>query len=268
MIYDCCIYNGEKKLLRMAIEEFKNLSPYKLTMPVTHVVVESEYTFTGIRKPLTFNKEDFPEENILYYPLGYAPHSPNTFDEGESMVGTPWDNETYQRNSIAMALLTQSLQDDDIVIIRDADEIPRSYAVQHYRPDFGLVALQMDQYYLYINALAERNQWNIPKIMSWRYLKDKTPDQVRRSGYDFALVKAGYHYSYLGNVDNLLKKFASFSHQEASVQRMADRDILQGKLDRLESIWGDNKLQVVNPEDMPYYVQTHLEEFKDLIYVP
>lgn len=252
MIYDLALYNGEKYLLKISCEELRQLSHLK----VKHIFLESKYTFTGIEKPRQFtpDKWDF-DYNIEWF-----------YDESEPDIN-PWVNETRQRNLLKQALKSFSPADDDIVIIRDMDECPRAYAVQHYRPDFGLVALQLDQYYLYLNTLAERNNWNIAKIMSWEYLDDKTCDEVRRSGYDFALVKAGYHFSYLGDVDTLLRKFASFSHQEPEVQRMADRELLQRKIDNAESIWGPDKLSIVNLEELPYYVQTHLEEFKHLLYV-
>ena len=104
--------------------------------------------------------------------------------------------------------------------------------------------------------------------MPWSYLKDKQPDEVRRSGFDLCMFQAGWHYCWQGGIETMLEKFKSFSHQEASVQALNNREVLQGKLDRIESLWGSEKFKVVDNSEMPIYVQNHLEEFKHMIYDP
>lgn len=250
MIYDCFLYNGEADLLKIRIEEMR-----QMLQPVTFVVVESEYTFTGIKKE--FSSRPVIDSDIR---INWVVSGPVT--------NSAWHNERRQRNAIKSALLTLNASDDDTIIISDVDEIPRSYAIQHYRKEFGLVALQMDMYYYYLNCLSARNEWILPRIMSWEYLKDKEPDDVRRSGFNLCLFKAGWHYCWQGGIDTMLTKFKSFSHQEPEVQALAKRNVLNGKLDRLESLWGDEKFKIVNKEEMPYYVQTHPEEFKHMIYDP
>lgn len=248
MIYDCFLYNGEADLLKIRIEEMR-----QMLQPVTFVVVESEYTFTGIRKP-NYSRPTFDSDVRIEWFLV------NPKKDG------PWINERDQRNAIKFILHTFKPSDSDTIIISDVDEIPRSYAIQHYRKEFGLVALQMDMYYYYLNCLSARNEWILPRIMSWEYLKDKEPDDVRRSGFNLCLFQAGWHYCWQGGVDTMLTKFKSFSHQEPEVQALADPKVLRGKLDKLESLWGIEKFKIVNNQEMPYYVQTHTDEFKHMIY--
>lgn len=255
MIYDCFTYCGEDALLKIRMEEFRHLEPLRKFMPVTHVVIESLYTFTGKERKFSFKAGDFADYQVEWFPLNDTP------------LSDPWQNEWRQRNHIKIALQTLGAQDDDIIIISDVDEVPRAYAVQHYRKEFGLVALQMHMMYYYLNCMAEPSSWNIPKIMTWDYLKDKTPQEVRSSGFNLALVNGGWHFSWQGGVDTILNKLQSFAHQEAGVQAIANREFLQGKIDRRESLWGPNKFSVVNDVDMPYYVQKHMEEFKSMIYV-
>jgi hypothetical protein len=256
MIWDCFTYCGERDLLTVTIEEFKHLEPLRKTMEVRHVIIESRYTFTGIEKPFSLTLEDIDKYNLEWFPLNDIPHK------------DAWENERRQRNFIKTALISLGVQDDDIVIIRDIDEIPRAYAVQHYRPEFGLVALQMDMFYYYLNVLSARNEWILPRIMTWDYLKDRQPDEVRRSGFDYCLFQAGWHFCWQGGMDMMLKKFKSFSHQEPGVQALANKEILQGKLNRIESLWGDEKFKVVGLNELPWYVQQHPEEFKHMLYAP
>lgn len=254
MIYDCALYNGERDLLKISIEEYRLLGK---SIPVTHVVIEGRYTFTGVEKPkFAMTLTEIDEYGIEWFPLNEFPHS------------DPWVNEKRQRDFIKTALISLGIQDDDVVVIRDMDEVVRAYAIQHYRQEFGLCALQMHMMYYFLNCLSERAIWNIAKVMTWDYLKDKSPDDVRRSGYDLALVEAGWHFAWQGGVDVMLKKFKSFSHQEPAVQALANKQTLKGKLDRIESLWGEEKLKVVGMGELPWYVQQHPEEFKHMLYAP
>lgn len=258
MIYDCFLYNGEADLLKIRLDEFSRLSPLKITMPVTHIIIEGAYTFTGIRK-----SED-EMNNIPDVVLDPSNHAwMFTYDK---VSADPWKNEEGQRNMIKDILERFHPEDNDIIIISDVDEIPRAYAVQHYRPEFGLCSLQMNQYYYYLNCLADRNGWILPKIMTWSYLKDKTPDEVRRSGFNLCMWQAGWHYSYMGGVSEMIRKFKSFSHQEPEIQALADERILQNKLSKLESLWATNKLNLVGIDDAPFFVQQKRDQFKHMIY--
>lgn len=252
MIYSCALYNGEKSLLKIRLEEAKRMDPISKWMPVTHVLIESTHTFTGIPKPITFRLGDWPE-----YPIEF-------FAYHEEPKKDPWENETRTRNYIKECLQMLRVQDDDIIILSDLDEIPRSYAIQHYRKEFGLVALQMDIYCYYLNTLSERQVWRQARIMTWDYLKDKTPDEVRRAGFDLALMNSGWHFTYQGGVATILNKYKSFSHQEESVQKFANRELLLAMMAKLDSPWGKT-LETIGLDDLPLYVQTYKQEFKDML---
>lgn len=252
MIFDCFLYNGEKSLLKIRAEEFLLLEPLKKYMPYRHVAIESRYTFTGIERKFSMTPEDIERYNIEWFPINDTPYS------------DPWKNEQRQRNYIKDALIGLGVQDNDTVIISDVDEIPKTYAIQHYRPDMGLAALQMDVYCYYLNSLASRQDWRHPKIMPWSYLKDKTPEEVRNGGFNLAMVNAGWHMTYMGGIDVMLEKFKSFSHQEESVQKFANADVLRTMRHNRTSIWGKD-LELAPDGDLPYYVRTNKEEFKSML---
>lgn len=251
MIFDCFLFAGERDLLKIRCEELHLLSGAGIQ--VKHVAVESKYTFTGKERKFSMTMADIQNYGIDWVPLNDVPYS------------DPWMNEQRQRNAIKSALVNLGAKDDDIVIISDVDEIPRTYAIQHYRPSFGLCALQMDVYHYYLNTRAEYQSWRMPRIMTWGYLKDKTVEEVRRSGFNIALVNGGWHFTYMAPIENILKKFESFSHQEERVQKFANRYVLQDKMDRLEMLWEFRKMEVVPEADLPYYVQMHKEDFTKLL---
>lgn len=238
MIYDCCIYNNEEHLLRIAVEEFRHIQD------VVHIVVGCSHTFTGIEKqilPLPKWMDDC--DNLQLYSAKFQ------------FFTDPWMNEAHQRNSIKEFI---NPHDDDIIIIRDADEIPRWQAVSQYVPEMGSAVLLMDQYYYYLNTLATRQNWRHAKIMTGKDLKDSSPEEIRNAGCPFAMLDAGWHFSYTGGVDTMLEKFISFSHQEDEVQKVADAAILQHKLNSLESLWGTDKLQIVSDNELPEFVRNNL----------
>lgn len=253
MIYDCILFNGEWECLEMRCEELKGLN-------VRHILVEADYTFTG--KPKEFNVwSDRMAELQTKYPIQISV-SMSRYGRYEN----PWDNETYLRNRIKSHLIANPMHDDDVVIIADADEIHRRSVIEAYKPEEGFKALVTDKYGYYINLLEGKQTWKLSRIMPWSYLKDTTPNEVRNSGFPGEISNAGWHFSWLGGVDKMLEKFASFSHQEPEVQKFANKELLEKKLEKGESLWSDDNWQIVGiDETYPIAVKNNIEKYKHLI---
>jgi beta-1,4-mannosyl-glycoprotein beta-1,4-N-acetylglucosaminyltransferase len=243
MIYDCFIFNQEQELLDIRMNELRDL-------PVIHVIVEATHTFTGIKKPQI---RPITGERIRHIIVEDMPNNGNT-----------WDNETHQRNAIMRGL--HGLNGDDIVIISDCDEIPKAYCVNQYRPEYGMVALQMDMYSYYLNCLQGRQSWNMARIMPYNYLMSRTPDLVRRSGFLMTIYEAGWHFTFQGGVYKMMEKFRSFSHQEEGTQRLNNQEILERKMELGESLWSDHKWEFVTIDDrFPDYIRNNPTKFKHMI---
>lgn len=251
MIYDCFLFNNELDLLEIRCEELKHLEE------VVHVLVESNMTFTGNRKPAHFLESESRFDNYNIRPI---------FVDGEEMIHeeTPWDRERFQRNALVRGL--EDAEDDDIIIISDADEIPRALTVDQYKTSMGLVALKMDKFGYYLNCMEGRQTWDRARIMPYSLLKHTSPEEIRNGGFNAALPDAGWHWSYLGGVDAILDKLSSFSHQEESVQRLNNREIMKKKYDSHQSLWGDDYWQIVEiNEAFPAYLQGNESKFSHLI---
>lgn len=256
MIYDAFLYNGEKDLLRIRMAEMQGLD-------VQQVIVDSYHTFSGIRKHPDLMVTDFGRMPELS-----GPFCRHTIDF--EPAPDPWENEKRLRNAIVDAMRLQpffELVDDDIVIISDVDEIPRKEAVLQFKPEMGVAFLDMKKYGFFLN-LQEGEHWTPPKIVTWAYLKNTTPDNVRNQGAPNTIPNGGWHFSWCGGIDEVMRKFASFSHQELDVQRHANREELIRKMAAGESLWGSDKWTPVPITDLPQYVQDHQEELKHLIFQP
>jgi len=247
-IFDCFTFFQELDLLKIRCEELKELD-------ITHVLVEAPTTFTGNKKALHFheNRKHFSNYNIHQFNA----HLPNN--------GNAWDNEKAQRNGIIMALSMMRAEDDDIVIISDLDEIPKAEVIKNYAPDDELTALKIDTYRYYLNCLEGKQNWIMPRICKFKYLKDKTPDDVRNSGYEHTIGNAGWHFSYIGSEQDVRYKIESFSHTELNTDEFKDK--LNYKMDTCQSLFGDDFWQVVDIDDnLPKYIRDNQQEFQHIIF--
>lgn len=248
MIYDCFTYFNEEAALEIRINEFKKFD-------VVHILVESEYSFTGIKKEANYSNSDKKYNNIKNFICNDIPNN-----------GNPWDNESYQRNYIKKVLLNFNLSDDDIVIISDVDEIPNSKSFFNFEKTQKTASLIMDHYACYFNLLQSKQSWPHAKIMTWEYLKQKSPQEIRHEGNLFKINNGGWHFGWLGGVEKMLLKLKSFSHQELEIQKIADENILQEKLDKNESLWSKDIWKLVKLDStFPEYLYKNQDKFQNYI---
>ena len=245
MIFDCFTYFGEKELLEIRISELSNLD-------VLHIAVQANKTFTN--KPKDFVDLDYPRVasvNVADMPDG----------------DDPWVRERWQRNCIMRGLEMAGAKDDDLVIIADADETPSADAIKRYNPSMGIAALIMDKFGYWLNCVEGFQSWEIAKIMTYSRLKQSTPDQIRNAGPDNKIGNGGWHYSYLGDKERIVKKLESFSHTECNKQELKDK--LEYKIKTGQSLWSDepNDLWQFIPIDerAPKEVFQNQEKYKHLI---
>jgi beta-1,4-mannosyl-glycoprotein beta-1,4-N-acetylglucosaminyltransferase len=243
MIYDCFLFSGEAMCFSIRLHELGQLE-------VKHIVVQADKTFTNKSKEII----PLPITNVVTVNVTDMP-------DGDD----PWVRERWQRNCILRGLEECQAKDDDIVIISDADEIPKAEAVARYRPDMGICALIMDKFGYWLNCVEGFRSWEIAKIMTYGRLKQTTPDQVRNSGPDNKLDNAGWHYSYLGDKEMIVRKLESFSHTECNRQELKDQ--LEYKIKTGQSLWGEDYWTIIPiDERAPKFVFENQEALKGYIH--
>lgn len=246
MIYDCFMYAGEQTLLDIRYQELAAKWD-----DIQMVAIEGLYTFTGqMRDP-----GDYPRGRMLERGL---------FSDTPSV--DPWLNERLQRNYAWYFLKSMfPMKDEDIVIISDIDEIPRRHVILQYKPEFGICSLVMDQMYFYLNALASRQTWKHPKIMTWKDLRASSADRIRNQGTALGMLDAGHHFSYVGGESAIIEKLKSFSHQEPRVQALANHAALFRKINCLESPWSTDTLQIIESSELPVYIQRNPDDLQGYV---
>jgi len=215
-IYDCFTFYNELDLLELRLHELYN--------SVDHfVIVESNQTFTNNPKPFLFdeNRARYQQwaDKIIHVPVTNMPGHIN-----------PWVNEEFQRNAIVRGIV--GADKEDIIVVSDADEIPRAAAVNYIKnSQQALFALRMPLFNFKFNYMRSTagnyDVWAMAATAD--AFDDITPNALRNMRFSFMSLPyqysndgceivehGGWHFGYLGDNQFLIDKAQNFSHQEVN----------------------------------------------------
>ena len=221
---DACILYNELDLLTLRLEELWNHVDF-------FIVVEHDVTHSGQPKPLFFREHASRfkkyESKLIYRAITNLPLIDSETEEAR------FAREAVQRNSITAAVSELNLSANDIVIVCDIDEIPRSERLDGLdamltKYDYAIFILT--NYRGYINNESElalnKIKWVGPVACRVKTLMKVGAQQVRRGNSkaggsfvsrskDYAYVEnGGWHFSSLGGPDAFWLKAANFCHIE------------------------------------------------------
>lgn len=236
-LYDGFMFFNEFELLKLRCEELKPLQP-------THILVESPWTVQGRPKPLYFaeRQREFAEYNIVHKVLENPPNN-----------GDSWANERAQRNYI----WDERIRDGDLLVLTDADEIPRAQAIQSWYGDCASLLMTGCQYFL--NRKPHEGFWTKPKIMRGGYVKGQELFHIRLAGHDDSVSNGGWHFSWMGGLERIIAKLESFSHAEMNTPAWHDRELWQRK-------FGEEPFVPLD-ETYPRYLLENRSQFEHLIHL-
>ena len=207
-VYDCFLYNGEIDVLEIRLHELAS---------VVHrfVIVESDTTFSGLPKPVSFD----PFDSRI---APFADRIRHVLVKDVPDIEGPWQREAWQRNAILRGVPDAAR--DDLVLISDVDEIPRAIAVKDIARDTAnsVFGLQLAFYCFFVNyrnvegpksaitraVAATRDELESVPPNYLRYAV-RQGDVPARIVYD-----AGWHFSYLTDELAVRRKIVAFSRQE------------------------------------------------------
>lgn len=193
MIYDCFMYFNEIYALDIRVEELWDVVDQ-------FVIVRARHTFAGkeYEPQLLEITEAFPDKFITVW-------------VDELLPKEPFKAEAYVRNAI-MRGLTQC-EPDDLIIISDADEIPRASSLE--RLEWEITALSNTTYYYTLDWKVPWDHYYFPVALSYKHLDQEdggiTPQKARYHP-DGHIADAGWHFSCLGSAWRLQQKLQSFAH--------------------------------------------------------
>lgn len=209
--YDCLVFAGELDLLEWRLHELDPVIDY-------FVIAEATRTFSGNPKPLYYqeNQQRYAQyaHKIRYIVVENMPEGPHP---GSDHM---YDVERIQRDAVMEGLGDAS--GDDIIIMSDADEIPRREIVPEITT--GCYALEQECFYYWLNLSAPNfNPWLGSRIAPFRSFLGQTPQNFRNFPFR-TLQRSGWHFSFFGTPEDNARKVQSWSHIEVNRPPMNQPD--------------------------------------------
>ena len=241
--YDIFTFNAEFEMLDIRLHTLNDYVDY-------FVIIESTETFTGVPKPLYYDK--FKERYKKYHHkiIHHAiTDTPSYYDDkncdqvilklacesdGVTRDRIQWLKEFYQKESIKKAILT--LNDDDICYVSDVDEI------WNYNDDFEIKDSLIYKYLIelcymeYLNLRTDEN-WTFftgPIVTKYKNIKNETLNYLRtfkkmQEIYQYR-YNGGWHFNSLGGIDKKVNDFKQYYHPSELYSRKTGTFIEEEKL--------------------------------------
>ena len=279
-VFDSFIFFNELELLELRLNILNDVVDY-------FVLTESPFTVSGNEKPLYYqeNKDRFGKFNdkIIH---NVTETIPNDFSEylvkksfhtdytSTDESGTRYidlairfQRAVYNRECSAYGLVKSGASDDDIVMTSDADEIINPLILEDlnwFDSNLNYVALQR-AFYFKLNYLYQE-EWKGTRSCTFKHLKTKTVDRLRTDWRQAYLIQeGGWHFSFLGDADNVRLKLASYEHTENNIE--SNTGNMEDRIERgVDPLGRPNQLYVVLIDDTyPKYIIKNQKKYSEFI---
>lgn len=263
-VYDCILYDGEVDLLELRLEELRDVVD-------VFVIVEATWTRGRSPKRKLFLREQWSRVRAFADRIRYVVVA----DRPASRI--PRDREALLRMFIHRGL--RDAQPDDLILLSDADEIPRASAVLAAKGSPpSLIGFELNLFSLALNYRNVRGPatQNIRTVgFPHSALAERSPQDLR-SGIMSGLVAArrlpaaGWHFSYLADPPEIQRRLENYFRQmigKASILRKRGPDsIIRRREDlfrRPGFVW-----DVVTTDDLPQSIRDDPARFSRFIVDP
>jgi beta-1,4-mannosyl-glycoprotein beta-1,4-N-acetylglucosaminyltransferase len=274
------LFFNELDLLEIRLNSLSSSVDYFL-------LVEADKTFSNKSKPMYF------EENKLRFSsfLNKIIHIKITnFLQNDERLNNPWFIESYQRNIILEGL--KHCRPEDIIILSDLDEIPNPDIIRLYKEGklSGMHKLRQLRFNYYINYQCIIRYWLGANILNYqdiiedhaekyKYIYNEilieslnhgtTPTKIRNL-LDIPIIKnGGWHFSFLGGLDNIIYKLASFSHYEDYRREYKDTKLLYYRFKHGIDLFRPKDTRFIPvriDKRFPEYIRMNQNKYADLIF--
>lgn len=254
-VIDCFTFYNELEILELRLTELYDVVDY-------FVLAEADKTHKGEYKSLIYeeNKERFSKwsDKIINIKVSF----PGNLDT--------WGREKYQRNSFMPVLYSMGLNDDDIVLVTDADEIPNPERINYIKDEYNVntvYKLEMDMYFGCLENKQTNTKWYHPKLVNWGTLKKSTPDECRLNFDCLWWENGGWHFTYFGDPSKIANKINNFAHQEYNNEIYKDQNHISDSIKKGKDLFNESRSYIkINPKDNSNLPKNWkiLEQFQEL----
>ncbi len=273
MIYDCFPFFNELDILEIRLNELNDVVD-------KFVLVEATKTHSGKDKPLFFEENKSRFSNFLDKIIHIV------VDDDIELKST-WTLENYQRNCILRGLT--NCKDDDIILISDCDEIPNPQEIIENKDIPGLKIFKQKIYFYYLNLRNSTDWLGGTRMLFYKDFKNGfdsvdnysksiikelnigTTATKIRGIFDGKIIKnGGWHFTYIGGIDMIIKKISSYSHCDEVRKEDFDKTRLQKQI-RIGGTarfgQGSFLYQVNVDNTFPKYIINNKNKFKNFILI-
>lgn len=262
-VFDLFMINTELDWMEIRMRELANQVDY-------FVVLEAEADFTNRPKPLLV------QENLTRFSQFKDQLIHHILNVTTNPYKDPWDREHFTRNAMMEQVFPtlkgdQVVNEGDVIIVSDVDEIPRADVVKALRNcEFPRRITLRTTYYRYsFQWLLREPQWIHPQATFYVGPDTIKPEDLRMGKVDGEVLSAGWHCSScLANLDDMVNKVTSFSHQEFNTPEFTNSSkILQRVREGLDPYNRTEKIydRIDNNPDVPIYLLKHPDQYAYLL---
>ena len=261
-ILDCVTYFDEDIILELRL----NILNDHVTK---FIITEGKYDHRGNERKLNFNIEKYKKfkDKIIYLPVENFPDLKN-----------PWSMLEYQRNYSMKEI--NKYDDQTYVMISDIDEIPNPKKIVEFLNNKSKYGVFEQLFFYYkINLLnTSQAKWHGSKICKKKDLKN--PNWLREYKikqypwwrFDkpenvYIIKNGGWHFSFLYDVDGIIKKISSFQHTEFDKEEFKNKEQIELKIKEGKDIFNRNfNFKKINlDENFPDFIVQNKNKYKDWI---
>jgi len=279
-IYDCFNFFNELDILEMRLNILYDT--------VDHfVIVESNLTHSGKSKPFYFeeNKNRFSKflDKIISYKVYDNPEDftklPITDDEELKKIygfirttkrfntenQQDYGRDFFQKESVRRSLI--NCDDNDIIIISDADEIPNPNLLKKINKldlENVIYSLNQPMYCFHLNILKELG-WQGSKMGYYKNMKKYAFNEIRGDASLSTIISnAGWHFSFMGGEKMVKNKILSYSARD-----MVDDNVLSNISSNIKNnidpFFRGSLTKVDIDSSYPEYILNNLQKYQHMI---
>jgi|WetSurSiteA1Bulk_404760.scaffolds.fasta_scaffold00264_2 beta-1,4-mannosyl-glycoprotein beta-1,4-N-acetylglucosaminyltransferase len=203
------------------------------------IISESVRTHSAKPKPLYYNenKDRFKKfhDKIIHQVIT---DTPITYDDLVSMKPkddlheqiiqgiknanwlNPINDIAFIRDAYEKDYVVRAIPDadyDDIMIVGDLDEIPRPEVLKNILDNFDSeknYLFQNEMYYMFFNLQKLNEPWWGINVLTLKNLLNNPISKIRQYKEGEKIDNGGWHFTYQGGKESIIKKLESFSHTE------------------------------------------------------
>jgi len=282
MIIDIFLFNNEIELLELRLRENWDLFD-------KFIIIEGNRTFQGKEKDSLLDKQIYKKRfewanKKIIRRTAYLNADPSN----------QWENEIIQLDFMTKLIREYVSEDEEnFFITGDCDEIVNKLAIKEiFKNKINLpLVLFLNNYYYYFNGKFEDIQRKIPGniILKKENLHSNNIYELRKNRISKVSkytstnkIIAGWHFSFLGGADQIIKKIEEYSHSEYNNETFKNKLKIEKNIKDGEDIFNrtnghphflgkKGKIQIVyTPIDNSYpeYILKNISKYKKYIKKP